>query len=96
MKPIIVAFLAASFFSIHEENSVPVVSLADPSRTDPYAYRYVVVNSKQGDEWAIVVDRDKGVVLVCTGRLTGRQGLEGLSECVEACPLVFVKSKGKR
>ena len=89
---------AGTFLTVHEESNVPVVSLSDPSRSDPYVFRFVVVNSKaDSGEWAIVVDRDLARVLVCSGRLTGRNGLEGLAECVEACPLVLAKpQKGKR
>lgn len=99
LRPLVGADQAGTFLTIHNESlNIPVVSLADPSRDDPYEFRFVVVNSKASvGEWAIVVDRDEARVLVCMGRLTSREGLAGLSECVEACPLVLAKpQKGKR
>lgn len=62
---------------------IPVVTLLDPDRTDPYEYRWVVINSKKHD-FSIVVDRYVGRVYQCLG-----QPETQLENPVKGCELVY-------
>lgn len=64
-----------------------VVTLADPDRSDPYEFRYVLV-SGSGD-WSVLVDRDTGRVKLCAekpgpGTPSDSQGLPQMKyeDCV--------------
>ncbi len=59
---------------LHDEGrEYPVVTLMDPVRTDPYIYRWVGVNSIDAS-FSVLVDREVGSVLLCTGPMKTSDG----------------------
>lgn len=56
----------AAEIPLHTQGDVPVVTLADPSRTDPTEFRWVMVNGR--DQWSVLVDRETASVLWCGER----------------------------
>ena len=60
-----VAVTWAGEITIHEVRNAPVVTLVDPDRSDPYDYRFVLVQGREG--FVVVVDRYDGRVWLCIG-----------------------------
>ena len=58
--------MLASEQVLHKVRDEAVVTLADRDRADPAEFRWVLVNGR--GEWSVLVDRERGRVLICTAR----------------------------
>lgn len=72
---ILMALLWSGEIPLHETRGVAVVTLADPSRTDPTEFRWVLVNGR--GEWSVLVDRETGRVLWCAEKHRPRVTYDG-------------------
>lgn len=87
---------AAGEIVVHELRDAPVVTLADPDRSEPHDYRFVLVQGRE--EFVIVVDRYDGRVWSCLGvvRNHSHNGRVPLDGCAEVYGGPVLPKKGRR
>jgi len=70
---------------IHERpkaggESEAVVTLMDPDRTDPWEYRWVLINARFHD-YSLMVNRENGSVYQCVGKIRPWAGDDPGKQC---------------